>query len=125
MVKALEKPGFFKPGSYIHICLSCKYAFLVNVRRESIVALDRKAQPIPEPENSMRLVTFSEGPCPTLNAASRRIRRETVKLVKPKRRMSPSGILGVVAMACARMRYPYFAEKNSPLIGISPHDLLS
>lgn len=126
VVKALKKPGFFKPRSYIYICLSCKYAFLVNVRRDSIVALDRKARPIPEPENSRRLATFAEGPCPAFKAASERLPGETVKLVKPKRKMPPSGILGLVAMVCAAMRYPYFAEKNlHPIVGISPQDLLS
>jgi hypothetical protein len=126
VVRALETPRILRRRPYIYICLQCKYAFLVNERRDSIVALDRKAQPIPEPENSRRLATFGDGPCPRLKAASKRIRREPVRLVKPKRRMSPSGILGLLATVCAKMRYPYFSEKNiHPLVGISPQDLLS
>lgn len=124
-IKALEKRGVFKPTPYVYICLRCRYIFLVNEGRGSIVALDRRAQPIPEPENSRRLATFAQGPCPAFKAATRRGRRETVELTKPKG-LSPSGILGLLALIGVRMRYPYFVESNiNAPAGILPQDLLS
>lgn len=124
-IKALEKRGIFKPRPYVYICLRCRYTFLVNERRGSIVALDRKAQPIPEPENSRRLATFAQGPCPAFKAATRHARRDTVELLKPKK-LSPSGILALFARIGAKMRYPYFVENDVyPPAGIVPQDLLS
>jgi hypothetical protein len=124
-IKALEKRGIFKPRPYVYICLRCRYTFLVNERRGSIVALDRKAQPIPEPENSRRLATFAQGPCPSFKAATRHTRRETVELSKPKK-LSPSGILELFARIGAKMSYPYSVENDIyPPAGILPQDLLS
>jgi hypothetical protein len=97
----------------------------VNERRGSIVALDRKAQPISEPENSRRLATFAQGPCPAFKAATQHTRRETVELPKSKK-LSPSGILALIARIGAKMRYPYSVELNiHPPAGILPQDLLS
>jgi hypothetical protein len=125
VIKALQKAGILKPRPYIYICLRCKYTFLVNERRGSIVALDRKAQPIPEPENSRRLATFVQGPCPAFRAAIQGRRFEGVELKKLKRR-SPSRFFQFCARLGAKTRYPYFVEKDihAPL-GISPPDLLS
>jgi hypothetical protein len=56
--------------------------------------------------------------------AAQRRRRETVAMPKP-RRLSASGILGLLALIGLRMRYP-FAESNiHPPIGILPIDLIS
>jgi hypothetical protein len=123
-IKALQKPRIFKPRSYIYICVRCRYTFLVNQRRGSIVSLDRKGQPIPEPENSTRLATFAEGPCPAFNFATQRIRRQTAELPKRKR-VSPSGILRLFALVGVSARYPYFVESqvDAPA-GIVPQDML-
>jgi hypothetical protein len=123
-IKALQKPRLFKPRPYVYICLRCKYTFLANERRGSIVALDRNAQPIPEPENSRRLATFAQGPCPAFKSPTQRRSRETIEL-PTRRRQSPSGILRIVALIGARARYPYFAESHvDPPAGIVPQDML-
>ena len=126
LVKTLKKRGIFKPRPNAYLCLRCRYAFLVNERHGLIVAVDRKAQPIPDPENSRRLATFAQGPCPALKSVTQRKRRETVEVPKPKLRLSPSGILSLIARIGAKMRYPYFVESNlHPPDGITPQDLLS
>ena len=123
VVKALEKRGMFTPRPYVYICLRCRYTFLVNERRGSIVALDRKAQPIAEPENSRRLATFAQGPCPAFKAATPRMRRETVELPKP-RKPSSSAILALFARIGAKIRYPYSVELDiHPPVGILPQDM--
>jgi hypothetical protein len=123
-IKALQKPGLFKPRPYLYICVRCRYTFLVNRRRGSIEALDRERRLIPEPENSARLATFAEGPCTAFKTASRRMQRQTVELPK-RRRVSPSGLLRLVALIGARARYPYFAESHVDApAGIVPQDML-
>jgi hypothetical protein len=125
VIRALQKPGIFRPRPYLYICVRCRYTFLVNERRGSIAALDRKGQTISEPENSRRSVTFAEGPCPAFKTAIRPYtRRETVELRKP-RRLSLSAIWGLVALIGIRMRYPAFVESNiHPHPGIVPQDML-
>ena len=126
LVKTLKKRGIFKPRPNAYLCLRYRYAFLVNERHGLIVAVDRKAQPIPDPENSRRLATFAQGPCPALKSVTQRKRRETVEAPKPKLRLSPSGILAFIARIGAKTRYPYFVESNiHPPDGITPQDLLS
>ena len=125
VIKALEKPGIFKRRPYVYICLRCRYTFLVNERRGSIVALDRKAKPITEPENSKRLATFAQGPCPAFEPVAQRRNRKTIELSKPRPRLPPSGILARLALIVSGMRYPYFKESNiEPPAGILPQDLL-
>ncbi len=125
VVKPLQKPGIFKPWPYIYMCLRCRYTFLVSERRGSIVALDRQGRPIPEPENSRRLATFTQGPCPAFKVAPRGSPRQTASLAK-RRRHSLSGIFALLTRVCAKMRYPYSLEKNVPSpVGILPADLLS
>jgi len=65
-IKALEKPGLFKPRPYLYYCIRCKWTFRVNDRRGSVVAVDNAGQPLPAGENAKRVATFAEGPCPTL-----------------------------------------------------------
>ena len=125
VVKALEKPGLFKSRPYIYICLRCRYAFLVNERRGSIVALDRKAQPIPEPENFRRLSTFAQGPCPAFPIVTERRGRGAIRLARPMQRPS-SGFFQFLGRIAVTMRYPYsFGNSIEPPTGISPQDLLS
>lgn len=125
VIKSLQKAGILKPRPYIYICLRCRYTFLVNERRGSIVALDRHAQPIPEPENSRRLATFAQGPCPGYKVAVRGNPPETASFAKRKRR-SLSGVFDLLTCVCAKMRYPYSLEKSvRPPVGILPADLLS
>ena len=125
-VKALEKRGIFQPRPYVYVCLRCRYAFLVYGRPDSIVALDRKAQPLPDPENARRLATFANGLCPAFKATTQRRRRETVEQLKPKSIFSLSGVVELFARIGARMRYPYSVEANiHPPTGILPQDLLS
>jgi len=125
LVKTLKKRGFFRPRPRIYLCLRCKYAFLVNERHGLIVALDRKAQPIPDPENSNRLATFAHGPCPARKSTTQSKLRETVALRKPKLSTALPGILALFAWIGAKTRYPYFLESNlHPPDGIVPQDLL-
>ena len=58
------------------------------------------------------MATFAQGPCPALKSVTQRKRRETVEVPKPKLRLSPSGILSLIARIGAKMRYPYFVESN-------------
>ncbi len=126
VINALKKRGVFKPRPYIYCCLGCGYIFLVNEQHGLIVAVDRKAQPLPDPENSKRLATFAHGPCPAAKSATRSKFRETVDLSKPQSRPAPSGILALLARFGAKTRYPYFVEANlQPPDGITPQDLLS
>ena len=126
VVKVLKKHGIFKPRLSVYVCLGCKYAFLVNDRRGLMVAVDRKAQPIPDPENSRRLATFAQGPCPALKSATQRKRRETVEVLKPRLRLSTSSVVALIARIGTKTRYPYFVESNlHPPDGITPQDLLS
>jgi hypothetical protein len=126
LVKALKRRGILQPRPYVHLCLRCRYAFLINERRGSIVAVDRRAQPIPDPENSRRLATFAHGPCPALKSTTSRTRHETLELPKPRLRLSRSGLLALIARIGAKTRYPYFVESNlQPPDGITPQDLLS
>ena len=125
-VKALEKPGIFKPRPYIYICVRCRYTFLVNQRRGSIVALDREAKPVPEPENSKRLATFAQGPCPAFRFRHRLPRRKTVELAKPKVKRSLSGIFALATFIGAGMRNPYLRGFDSrTTLAIAPQDLMS
>ena len=66
-IKALEKPGLFKPRPYLYYCIRCKWTFRVNDRRGSVIAVDKAEQPVPAAENAKRIATFAEGPCPTLS----------------------------------------------------------
>lgn len=126
VVKPLKRRGVFKPRTHAYLCLRCRYAFLVSERRGLIVAVDRKAQPLPDPENSRRLATFAQGPCPAPKSADQRRRREPVEVPKLKLSLSPSGILALIARIGAKMRYPYFVEFNVHTPdGITPQDLLS
>jgi hypothetical protein len=63
-IENLEKPGAFRPQPYLYTCVRCKWIFRINDSRGSIVALDGLGRPVPEPENSKRIVTFQKGPCP-------------------------------------------------------------
>ena len=123
-VKALAKSGLFKPRPYIYICVRCRYTFMVNERRGSIVALDRNAKPVYEPENSRRLATFAQGPCPAFKSSKRQPEHNTLELVKPRRKLSPFGILGLVALIGSRMRYPYLEFNTYCPTVIVPQDLL-
>jgi len=63
-IENLEKPGAFRPQPYLYTCVRCRWIFRINDSRGSIVALDGLGRPVPEPENSRRIVTFQQGPCP-------------------------------------------------------------
>ena len=83
-IKALEKTGLFKPRPYIYICVRCRYSFIVNERRGSILAVDRDGMPLPEPENTSRVGTFAEGPCPAFRISMRRA-HPTMIMTQPNR----------------------------------------
>ncbi len=69
-IELLRKPsGLFKPQPYLYSCIRCKWAFLVNVRRGSLTAVDVDGVPLSQPENSKRVGTFAEGPCPAFPAS--------------------------------------------------------
>lgn len=63
-IENLEKPGTFRPQPYLYTCVRCKWIFRINDSRGSIIALDGLGRPLAEPENSKRIVTFQQGPCP-------------------------------------------------------------
>jgi hypothetical protein len=51
-IRALEKPGLFQPRPYVYICVRCRYSFIVNESRGSILSVDRNGTPLPESENT-------------------------------------------------------------------------
>jgi hypothetical protein len=65
-IKLLKKTGLFQPQPYLYFCVRCRFTFLVNQTRGSIVAVNPDGKPLSEPENSARIATFAEGPCPAL-----------------------------------------------------------
>ncbi len=71
-IKALEKPGFFKPRPYLYHCIRCKWTFRVNDRRGSVSAVDKSEHPLPSGENAKRIATFAEGPCPGFSGIATR-----------------------------------------------------
>jgi hypothetical protein len=83
-IKALEKSGLFNPRPYLYICVRCRYSFIVNESRGSIVAVDRGGKPLPERENSRRIKTFAEGPCPAFRFLKRRA-RPTMVMTQPSK----------------------------------------
>lgn len=126
VVRGLRKRGMFKPRSYVYFCLRCKYAFLRNEGSGLITALDRSAQPIPDPENSGRLATFAHGPCTALKPTAQGKRLQVIELPTSKRRVSLAGILAAIIRTVSKTRYPYFVESNlNPPHGITSQDLLS
>ena len=82
-IKALEKPGLFKPRPYVYICVRCRYSFIVNESPGSILAIDRSGLPLPDPENSRRIETFAEGPCPAFRIMGRA--HPTMVMAQPSR----------------------------------------
>jgi hypothetical protein len=97
LVKALKRRGILQPRPYVYLCLRCRSAFPINELRGSMVAVDRKAQPIPDPENSRRLATFAQGPCPALKSPTPPTAHETLELPRSRLRLSRSGILALIA----------------------------
>ncbi|HKM98992.1 MAG TPA: hypothetical protein VJX23_00645 [Candidatus Binataceae bacterium] len=67
VVESLPKPGPFKSRPYLYTCMRCKWVFRVNDSPGSIITLDEKGQPLPEPERHRRAATFAEGPCPAFD----------------------------------------------------------
>lgn len=127
-VRALEKPGLFKPQPYLYICVRCKHSFLVSERRGSIVAVDRAGQPLPEPDNSKRVATFAEGPCPGLSAMLRYAARDTVVLRMPStfRKRLASILASLFGLRRGTGNLGSVANNNvhAP-VAIMPQDLLS
>jgi len=66
VIKFLKKPGLFQPQPYLYFCVRCRFRYLVNQTRGTVVAVDSEGKPLSEPENSARIATFSQGPCPAL-----------------------------------------------------------
>jgi hypothetical protein len=120
VIRTTRRRGIFKPRLHVYACLRCRYTFLVDERHSLIVAVDRKAQPIPNPENSIRVATFHDGPCPAFKSSSPKLHM-AVDQPRPK-----SGILTLIFRVVAKTRYPHFVESNlRPPTGIAPQDLLS
>ena len=63
IVEVLPKPAWNKSRPYLYTCARCKWAFRVNDSAGSIVPLDAKGEPLPEPMRAHRVETFAEGPC--------------------------------------------------------------
>ena len=63
IVEILPKPAWNKPRPYLYSCARCKWAFRVNDSAGSIIPLDGKGEPLPEPLRAHRAATFADGPC--------------------------------------------------------------
>jgi hypothetical protein len=61
-IEALGRLSRFGALRYRYFCVRCRWAFLTVGRR--VTALDEKGEPLAQPDNSKRVVTFSDGPCP-------------------------------------------------------------
>lgn len=68
VIECLPKSGWFKPQPYLYTCARCKWAFLINDPRGSILPLDRTGGMLPQSEWARRIETFAEGPCPAFPA---------------------------------------------------------
>jgi hypothetical protein len=55
--------GWFRAHRYRYSCIRCGWAFLVEGHRGTTTALNEVGAPLPEPEHSQRVKTFSLGPC--------------------------------------------------------------
>ena len=62
-IRALEKPGLFKPRPYVYICIRCRGSFIANETGGGVIAVDRSGNPLPEPHNARLVETFADGPC--------------------------------------------------------------
>ena len=63
VVEILPKPAWNKSRPYLYTCARCKWAYRVNDSAGSIIPLDGKGEPLPEPLRSRRAAAFAEGPC--------------------------------------------------------------
>ena len=126
-IRALERPSLFARRPYLYLCVRCRQIFLVNEHRGSIVAIDRNRNPLPEPENSRQVETFSEGPCPSFKFASKFPRSRhpatTVKSSKLKLRL-----LRILASLCPEFRGHQKIETASKraqaMLAITPQEFL-
>jgi hypothetical protein len=126
-IRALKKPGFFARRPYIYLCVRCQQLFLVNERRDSVLAIDRNRNPLPEPENSRQVKTFAEGPCPSFRFASKfpRQRRPATTVESSTFKHS---LLRALASLCPELTGPQNIETASKraqaMPAITPQEFL-
>jgi hypothetical protein len=79
---ASEKDARSQRRLHLYYCLSCKWAFSVDDRRNSVVPLDLNGNPIQGAEAADRLATFGLGPCPVFSRLTedRRLTQEVTPL---------------------------------------------
>jgi hypothetical protein len=126
-IRALKKPGFFARRPYIYQCVRCQQIFLVNERRGSVVAIDRYRRPLPEPENSRQVRTFTDGPCPSFRFASKFPRAgqptKTVKLSRLK-----LSLLRILASLCPEFKghqsIAIASRRAQSMLAITPQEFL-
>jgi hypothetical protein len=126
-IRALKKPGFFARRLYIYLCVRCRQIFLVNENRGSIVAIDRDRNPLPEPENSRQVETFSEGPCPRFKFASKLPpRRQPATTIKSG--ALKLGLLRILASLCPEFRghesIAIASRRAQAMLAITPQEFL-
>jgi hypothetical protein len=102
-IRALKKPRFFARRPYIYLCVRCRQIFLVNKRRDSVVAIDRHRTPLPEPEKSRQVATFAEGPCPSFRFASK-FPRQRQPATTVKLSMLKHSLLRILAALCPELK---------------------
>src|SRR5258708_1901214 len=127
-IRALKKPGFFARRPYIYLCVRCKQIFLVNARRDSIVAIDRNKHPLPEPENSKQVKTFAEGPCPSFKFSAKFPRNHQPAATTVKLSMLKLGLLRILASLCPEFRGPgnieIASKRAQGMLAITPQEFL-
>jgi hypothetical protein len=123
-IRALEKPGLFRTRPHLYVCVRCRQSFLLNQTSGALVAVDRNGVPLPEPENSRRIRTFADGPCPALRMGLR-TSRQTVEVARPNKFVR--GLLNFIAFifGLPRPSTEFGAKKIHPAVAITPADLLS
>jgi hypothetical protein len=62
----LHQNPLFQRKARLYYCIRCKWSFLVS--GTTVVALDKKGNPLAGAESANRVRTFAQGPCPRVVA---------------------------------------------------------
>jgi len=84
-----RKPGWFQPQRYMYRCLRCKWSFVINDERRGSVRVAADTPGMTAEEESRRIATFTDGPCPGYEYEAEAL-PENVLPLRPNNRNSRS-----------------------------------
>jgi hypothetical protein len=67
VIQLLKKSGFFQPQPYVYFCIRCRFTFLVNQTRGSVVAVNSGGKPLSDQEIRRVPQPFFKAPVPLWN----------------------------------------------------------